>query len=256
MTQEKAHNLLMDFLYDEISTEDKEDLKKYLNSHPEMLDELKELRKTQKLLGKMPEVESPQKLHMIEPRKRTFGVWLSDAKSALPQSGWGKASLAVAACLLFLLIAGSVASLQFNSDETGFSLSLGYGNQADRSVIEQPEKQNFIVEQEKDVVSATQNKNVITAKEADKFLTTDEAEMLLAKMQKQNRAMIAAFAKQMNKQDQLQLQKIVKFFQAQRIYDLKRIQQGLNRTQLASAYRWKQTNRVLGEVIEAASVEK
>ncbi len=256
MDKQTARSLLMDFLYDQISAEDKEDLKNYLNNHPKMLDELKELRKAQKLLRQAPEVETPSPIQMVEPRKRTFGQWWNDAAMILPHSRWGKAGFAAVACLILLLVVGSIVNLQITSGEAGFSLSLGYGNEAERPVIEKQENQNHAALRKKNSVDKVQAENVLTEKEAKQFLTAQEAEILLTKMQQQNRALLASFSEKMNKQDKQQLQKIVKFIQAQRLYDLKRIKQSLNRTQLANTYRWQQTNQVLSKIIQTASVER
>ncbi len=255
MNKQTARSLLMDFLYDEISAGDKENLKIYLDNHPGMVQELKELRKTQTLLKQMPEVKAPQKLRMMEPRSRTFGQWRQDVKTILPHSGWGKAALAAAACLILLLVAGSVANVQITSDRSGFTLSLGYEEQIEQSLSQKPENQKYMAKQENKAADNLQPVNGVTEEEAEQFITTQEAETLLAKMQQQNKALLTAFAQQMNRQDEEQLQQIVKYFQAQRIYDLKRIKQSLNEVQLAGAYRWHQTNRVLGEIIQTASVK-
>lgn len=252
MNKQTARSLLMDFLYGEISAEDQEELEAYLDKHSDLFEELKELRKTQKLLGKMPEPETPKKLHMVEPRRRSFGMWWKDVKTALPNSGWGKAGIAAAACLLLLLVVGSIVNLQVTAGKAGFSISLGYGNEVEHPIIEKQENQNFTATRKNNTVVKVKAENVLTEKEAKKFLTTQEVEVLLTKMQRQNRKLLASFVEKMNKQDRQQLQKIVKFFQAQRLYDLKRIK----RSQLVDAYRWHQTNQVLGKIIQTANVEK
>lgn len=256
MDKQTARSLLMDFLYDEISAEEQEKLEAYLDTHPDLFEELKELRKTQKMLGQMPEPDRPRKLHIVEPRRRSFGMWWDDVKTATPRSGWGKAGLAAAVCLLFLLVVGSIVNLQIRSGKAGFYFSLGYGNKIEQLATEEQEHKHLMNTKANNKVAKVKAENLLTEKEAKQFITAQEAQVLLAKIQQQNRELLASFAKKMNKQDRQQLQKIVKYFQAQRLYDLKRINRSLNRTQLANVYRWHQTNRLLSEIIQTASIKK
>src|SRR5699024_449915 len=119
MNKQTARSLLMDFLYDEISEPDEKKLIIYLDNHPEMKEELNELRKTQKLLQQAPPVEKSASLRIVEPRSRSFSGWLRDAKMLLPKTGWGKTALAAAACILLLLVIGSLARVQISSSRTG-----------------------------------------------------------------------------------------------------------------------------------------
>ncbi len=256
MKEQQARSLLMDYIYDEISAADKEKLVNELKNDPDLRKELDELRQTQGLLQQMPEVESPEKkLHIMEASERSLGQWFNDAKLLLPRSGWVKAALATAACLALLLIVGSAASLQVNSNKAGFSVSFGYDDEVVQQPINEEKIKRLIAQANEEDVERTVPASTLTEQDAEQFFTEEEAEALLAKMQQQNEALLTAFAQEMNKQDQQQLKKIVKFFQAQRIYDLKRIKQSLNQVQLAGAYRWQQTNEVFSEIIQAVSAE-
>lgn len=245
----------MDFIYDEISPDKKQQLIAYLESHPDMMDELKELRKMQKLLGQMAPVEKGANLHIVETRKRSFGQWLGDAQMLLPRTGWGKAALATAACLLLMMVVGALARVQLSSTQAGFSVSLGYRNHvkpAPKTIMQKPA---VVSPQFTGTTEPEINKNVLTQADADRFFTDAEAKAMLATLYEQNKQLLSAFAEEMNEHDRQQLQKVVKYFQAQRIYDLKQISKGMTQTQLANAYRWQQTNKALVDFVQAVSVD-
>lgn len=216
MNHETARSLFMDYLYDEIEEQDRRQLQEYLREHPELQQELDSLQSTRTLLQKMPMPEPERQLYVVEPRKRSFAQWWRDAKELFPSSGFKKFGVAMAASILLLLFIGSAAKLHFEFTDNGFSMSMGY----------EPTVQQG--------------------------LTSEEATTLLSQMQEQNSALIANYAETIRKENQQQLQQVVRYVQQQRSEDLQFIEQNLDQLYQTNNHRWLQTSEFLGEVLQNA----
>ena len=214
MNDQLARNLFMDYLYDEISAERKEELEHYLKEHPSLQQELNKLQQTRALLQQMPESHPDRKLLVMEPRKRTFRGWWNEALNLLPRTYLGKTGFAVAAGFVLLMIIGSVAKVHIESTQAGYAISLGY----------QP------------VVN--------------EGLSTQQAEVFLEQVRRENAAMLSEYVQALAEENNQQLRQVVGYFEQQRMNDLQLIDLQLNRLQEANGYRWQQTNRYLGEVLQ------
>lgn len=218
MNNQLARSLFMDYLYDEIASEDKKRLEAYLKEHPELQKELDRLQQTRSLLLQMPEEQPSQKLLVMEPRKRTFSQWLQEAGYLMPQSFLGKTGLAIAAGFVLLMVIGSVTKVHVSTVESGFSISLGY-----QPVI-------------------------------NEGLSVQQTEALIDQIRRDNAAMLADYAGSLNSQNEQQLRQLVQYFEQQRMNDLQLIDQNLTQLQQANSYRWQQANRYLGEVLQNVSL--
>lgn len=204
----------MDYLYDEIEEHEKQQLEEYLLNHPDLRKELDELQTTRELLQQMPLAEPDRQLMVVEPGKRTFSQWVSDARNLLPRSGFGKFGWAVAAGLILLLIVGSAAKLHLDVSDSGFSVSLG------QSPVE------------------------------NEAVSDNQTRELLNQFQQQNSALMEQYAETIRQENQQQLQQVVRYIQQQRVEDLKLIEQNMDQIYQANSYRWMQTNQFLGEVLQ------
>lgn len=218
MNEQTAQELLMDYLYGEISPKDEEKLEAYLADHPELRDELDQLAQTRSLLQRMPDVAPRKKLALLEPPASEAGGW-RNLPSLFPQSRWGKGAFAAAACLILLLVAGSVANLQIRSDEAGFTIRMGYANQP----AQEPQ------------------------------LSEAQTEAIINRIKQENAAILTEYADMLNKHNRQQLQQVVEYFQRQRRNDLQLIDQVLNQYQQETDYQLRQTNQVLGEVLKTVA---
>ncbi|NGP77720.1 hypothetical protein G3570_13820 [Balneolaceae bacterium YR4-1] len=214
MNDQLARNLFMDYLYDEISTEKKKELENYLEEHPGLQQELDKLEQTRALLQRMPAGEPDQKLLVMEPRKRSFRSWWNEARNLLPQTYLGKTGFAIAAGFVLLMIIGSVAKVHIAPTDAGYALSLGY----------QP------------VVN--------------EGLSTQQAESFLQQIRRENAAMLTEYMQALAEENNQQLRQVVGYFEQQRMNDLQLIDHQLSRIQESNGYRWQQTNRYLGEVLQ------
>lgn len=220
MNDQLARSLFMDYLYDEISAEDKNRLETYLQEHPKLEEELVKLQQTRNLLQQIPVPEPDQKLMLMEPRRRSFEQWWKEAKKLLPQTIWGKTGFAAAAGLILLLLVGSVAKVHVSKTDAGFAISLGY----------QP------------VVNES--------------LSAPQAEALIHQIRRENAAMLDEYAQVMQDQNREQIRQLVRYVDQQRIQDLQLIDQNLDRFQQANNYRWQETNRFFGEVLQNISLNE
>lgn len=220
MNDQLARSLFMDYLYDEISPEEKNRLETYLEDHPALQQELEKFQQVRTLLQQMPAGQPTQKLLVMEPRKRTFGQWLNEAKSLFPQTVWGKIGFAVAAGFALLMIIGSVAKVHVAPTEAGYAISLGY-----QPVIQEG-------------------------------LSAQHTEALINQIRQENAAMLTEYAEAINEQNRQQFQQVVRYFEQQRLNDLQLIDHNLDQFQQANNYRWQQANRFLGEVLQNVSLNE
>jgi hypothetical protein len=219
MNDQSARSLFMDYLYDEISEEDKIKLETYLQENSELKHELDELSQTRSLLQKMPDEAPAQKLLVMEPRNRSFSQWWNDAKNLLPRSTLGKAGFAVAASLILLLIVGSAAGIHIETAGAGMAVSLGYNP-------------------------------TVTVQEG---IPASQVEVIVEQIKEENAVMMTELVKMMNRRNEQQLQQVVQYFEQQRIEDLKAVDQTLDRLQQKTSYRLSQTNQYLAEVLQTVS---
>ncbi|HEX6982019.1 MAG TPA: hypothetical protein VF181_04600 [Balneolaceae bacterium] len=219
MNDQTARSLFIDYLYEEISEEDKIKLEAYLEKNPKLKQELDELSQTRSLLQKMPDEEPSRKFLMMEPKKRSFSQWYQDAKKLLPQSTFGKAGFAIAASVILFLFIGSVTRLHIETAGAGMSVSLGY------------------------------NPSVTV----QKGIPADQVEAIVHQIKQENAVMIAEYAKALEQQNDQQLQQVIAYFEQQRLEDLKLVNRALDEYQQNTNYRLLKTNRYLGEVLQTVS---
>lgn len=217
MNDQQARSLLMDYLYEEISEEKRRQLESYLENNPQLRKELDQLRETRSILKQMPEADPEKDLLVVDPHSRTVGEWWQQARSLAPQSFLGKSAMAAAAVIILLLIVGSFAQLHMEKTGQGFSVSLGY--------------------------SPTVNQG----------LSTQEAEVLVNQIREENAAMLSEYAKAISQQNEQQLQKVVNYFQQQRINDLQLVDRTIDDLQENTTYRLRQTNEYLGQMLQTVS---
>lgn len=120
MNHEQARSLFMDYLYDEIDADERQRLEHYLEQHPDLYDELEELRATRKLFPQIPPVESGPQLFMVEPKPRSLLQGIKQMNT------FAKFVTTMAAALALFLFLGSLYRLHIEVSETGYSVSMGY----------------------------------------------------------------------------------------------------------------------------------
>ncbi|HLR31316.1 MAG TPA: hypothetical protein VK074_02425, partial [Fodinibius sp.] len=183
MNDQLARSLFMDYLYDEISEEEKSKLESYLEENPRLQRELSELEETRSLLQKMPDVDTAPQLLVVEPRRRTFKQWWREARGLLPRSFFAKTAISAAAVLFLVLIVGSAAQLQVDISGQGVAVNMGHTPGPGGG------------------------------------LTDEQADDLANRIQRQNAKIMSDYVDALNQQNREQLQQVVNHFQQQRIND-------------------------------------
>lgn len=214
MNDQLARSLFMDYLYDEITEEDKQKLELYLSTQPKLQEELRQLQQTRNLLQQAPAPDAIQKLLIVEPKRRTFEQWWQEAKNLLPHSLIGKTGFALAAAVALFFFIGSAAKLNVSFTDQGTSVSFG------------------------------------SAPVINEGLSQQQAQALLQQIRAENAAMLENYAQNVARQNKEQLQQVVQYFEQQRFRDLQLIDQNLDQVQQANSYRWQQTSQYLSEVLQ------
>lgn len=131
----------MDYLYDEMSEQERKEFEKHLENNPGLREELEELKGTRSLLAKV-SMDAPQQPDFIMPPK--------------PYS-WGagsyvKTALAAAAVLLVGVMMFAFADLQFGQTEHGYYLTFGtppaqesISEEAVESLVNQLQQENQLM---------------------------------------------------------------------------------------------------------------
>lgn len=219
MNEQQARSLFMDYLYDEISPDQKKVLKDYLEKHPDLKQELSELEETRAVLQRMPDPNPAKKMLVVEPRERSITDWWQEAKNLLPRSRFGKTTLAAAAGILLLFFVGFIAQLHISTSDNGVTISFG------------------------------------GVPPANDGLSAERADALVQQIREENAAMLADYAESIEQQNQEQLQQVVTYFEEQRMNDLQLVNQAITELQQNTNYQLYQTNEYLSEVLQTVSFQ-
>lgn len=222
MTKEEARLLFMDYMYGELESEKEQELLHYISQHEDLQKELEELTETKSLLRHLP-VQSPtEQLVIMEPSNSSFRAWLRSVLTALlPSSTFAKSSFGLVAALFLFVITAAFTDLNMSIGEHGFSLSFGE---------QPPVQQGFTPEQVQLIVEQVQRDN--------------------ARLVNQ---IVADAQVQQNLLMEETLANFASYLQEQRNYDLEQISQGLSSLEQTTYNRFRQTDQVLGEIIETVS---
>lgn len=220
MNKEIARSLLMEYLYDELDASQKKEFEKALLAHPELQVELNELSDVRSVLSHLP-VESPEeKITVVAASQKK--TWADARELLLPTGRLAKAGLALAACLVLFAIVGAFTKMSFTFNESGFQISFGEPIQATT--------QTFDPAQLEELVSRIQEENTLMM-----------AEYVKAAQQLQNEKIEESFAS------------FAEYVEHQRTSDLKLISSDLTSLEETYYNRYRQTNQVLGEIIQTVS---
>ena len=215
MNEQTARELLMDYLYDEISAADRKKLEAYMEENPDMRKELSELSETRSLLQQAPEVTPRNEITIVETGSESESTPSSRIKQLIPSSVWMRRALAAAACIALMLVSAAVADVHMQSTQSGFAIYFG-GSPS-------PQVQG---------------------------LSDAQTEAIVEQMKQENAAILTEYADMLNRHNQQQLQQVIAHFERQRINDLQLIDQALSNYQQQTESQITQTRQVLGEVIE------
>ena len=212
MNDEWARSLFMDYLYDEIDNENRRKLVAYLENNTELKEEFNEFRQVRNMLQHAPPVESPKKMIMVEPKQRTLRQWWNEVLSIWPDTVWGRAGLAAAVAVIILLLAGSLARIQLQVNDAGFSLSLG----------SQPDAENTV--------------------------TPRHLQEMMDEMRMQNTAILEQVVDNLQQENRRQLQEVVTYMEQERTKDIRAVKAYIEQYQHLNNTRWQQADEYLNQI--------
>jgi len=225
MTDKEIKNLFMDYLYDEMSDEQKKQFEKELDTQPELKKELEELESTKKLIEGVPMETPSHKLVMMAPE---YNQKEEDQK--LNKPGFLKrypglvTVLAAAACMLVVLMGAAFTDLNIGQNDQGFYLAFG------EVPSTQPVQQGMSEQEVRDMIDQIRQENSI----------------LLA-------SMIEQVQVQQNEQLEEAISVLTDYYDQRRQQDLRLISEGLTQLEEDTYYRLRQTDETLGDLIYALS---
>lgn len=225
MTKEEARILLMDYMYGELEAHQAKELELFISQHDDLKQELEELTETRSMLQHLP-VQSPQEqLVIMEPSAETntrSSDWWERFKTALsPQAGFARTSFAIAGFVFLFVITGALTNMNVSIGDKGFSMTFG----------EQPA--------------------------AQVGYTPSQVELIINQVQKENAQLVnqivLAAQEQQEEQFQQTLATFAQYIDDQRATDLELMNYSLSSLEETTYNRFRQTDQVLGEIIQTVS---
>lgn len=225
MTKEDARNLFMDYLYGELDTEQTKKLEVFLDKHEDLKQEFEALTETRSLLQHLPVQNPAEQLVIMEPEKEPFAKetnWWNALQSFLiPQSRFARTSFTMAIFVFLFFVMGAFTNMNFSMGENGFSLAFG-----EQSPIQTG-------------------------------YTAAQVEMIINQVQQENAEIINEYVLAAQEQQDLQFQQTLSTFATyldnQRESDLELFNYSLTSLEETTYNRFRQTDQVLGEIIQTVS---
>jgi len=175
------------------------------------------------MLQHLPVQDPAEQLVMVEPDKSGFQDWWNEfINSWIPQSNFVRAGFAMASLLILFVMLGAFSQMNISVDDNGFQLAFGEPRE--------PVQQGY---------------------------TAEQVEYLLEQVRQENAALVASAVESVQqKQDEKLEQTLINFadyMEQQRRDDLQMISSGLNNMEETYYTRFRQTDQVLGELIQTVS---
>jgi len=223
MDKETARMLFIDYLYDELEQDQRKELELFLSQQPELQNELDELGNVRSMLQHLPVQDPAEQLVMVEPDTAGFQNWWNKLIDGwTPKNGFARAGFAMASLLILFVVMGAFTNMNISINDNGFNLAFGE--------IQEPAQQGF---------------------------TPEQVDYLLQQVKEENALMIteAVQALQESQDDKLEqtLFNFADHMEEQRRNDLQMISFGLNNMEEVYYDRFRQTDQVLGELIQTVS---
>lgn len=223
MNKETARSLFMDYLYDELEDDQRKELETYLSQNPELKKELDELGDVRSMLQHLPVQDPAEQIIMVEPERSGFQDWWNTLiESWIPGSGFVRAGFALASVLILFVVMGAFTKMNISINNNGFELAFG-------------EKQEVV----------------------QQGFTAEQVDYLLQQMREENALMVSEAVQAVQQtQDEKLEQTLINFadyVEEQRRSDLRMISSGLTSMEETYYDRFRQTDQVLGELIQTVS---
>src|SRR5688572_22231973 len=152
MSYKPDESVLMAYLYDELSGEERVLVEKYLLENPTAMKELESLQHLRKMMSTISDKEVIAPPIVVEDSKQRF-LW---------NAPYFKTIASIAASLLLLMIAGKIMDVQLNY--AGNEVSMSFGKPAVSKTVE-PAHQGLTAEQVQSMINSSmmQNNQIVQA---------------------------------------------------------------------------------------------
>jgi replicative superfamily II helicase len=218
MIDKKTQLQLMDYLFDEMNSDEKKEFEQKLQNSVELRDKLNELKATQSVIGKY-SPEEPEETGFHYPDKSNKRETAKEVRRI------NYVVLAAAAVLLISLFIGLFSSVQFGETEQGYYLTFGSPPvQVDQTGISEEELNQIIAE-----------------------IKTENSLMLNSMMEQTQR--------EQNERFNESLTALAEYYEERRNRDLMLFTEGLLQLEESTTTEIDRTNRALNGIIYALSTE-
>lgn len=225
MTREEAQILLMDYIYGELGEEQSRELELFLETDNELRQEFEELTQTRSMLQHLPVQNPAEQLVIMEPDKKTSSTsesWWNKVSSLLiPQSRFGKTGFAMATFVFLFFVMGAFTDMNISAGDDGFTMTFG----------ELPPVQTGY--------------------------TAAQVEMIINQVQQENAEMINEYVLAAQEQQDAQFEQTLatfaQYLDNRRESDLELFNYSLTSLEETTYDRFRQTDQVLGEIIQTVS---
>jgi hypothetical protein len=220
MDKNTARSLFMDYLYDELDTEQRIELETFLKNNPDLLTEFNELRDTRNLIQNSPIEVPAQQYVVIPPVKDNLRSRFAEFKRLFtPQSLISRSAFAITFVLISTFLIASVAQVSLESNEAGWFVHFGPQTEMIRQGIDE-----------------------------------DTVNELLSVLRQENILLATALIEEAQLQNEIQLREavtaILDYMEEQRNNDLLLVGRGLAEIEQENYYRYIQTNETLSELLQ------
>ncbi len=227
MNEQEAKFKLIDYLYDEMTKEERREFEKVLSESPELQRELREMQSTRNLLKEEPGEIPHKSLLLINPE--TPEKETPTEQKSQSTFFYLKTAAAIAAVILLTVTAFAFINLQIQQTEQGVLISFG-----DQPVTEQPLQENQISE--------------------------EEVYSLIGELHEENSRLFSEVLEETRREHRQQLEDVIStlttYYDQRRRQDLILISEGLAQLEEETYYRFLQTEEALEDLIFALSYQQ
>lgn len=165
MSYKPDESVLMAYLYDELTSDEKLMVENYLQENPDARKELEQLQHLRKMMAMVEDKEVIAPPIVMEDRKQRF----------LSNIPYVKTIMGIAASLLMLMVAGKLLDLQVNYSNS--ELRLSFGAPVETKLVEQPTHASLSAEEVQRMIneSMVQNNQIVQASWSETQKKLDES---------------------------------------------------------------------------------
>lgn len=255
MSYKVDESILMAYLYDELSTEERGKVEAHLKEDEAARKELEELKEARFLMGKLNDRE-------VEVPRFTFDQPTMVVASS--RNAWWKVPMGIAASITLLLVVGYLTSFRISTGESGFQVAFGVSepreefytkSQVESIVSDALAANNQLVNQK---LNAVENSMVTQVSQENPPIDDDLMNEYMARLRDFNRETLRSLLENSEQSQKdytdRSLQDLAVFLDIQRRNDLDVIQTQFQNFEDDAEFNQLQTNQILTNLI--SSVEE